>query len=128
MARGEDTGAHPGRQVGRDAHAARSPGGLQHPHASEAAAVPKGSHWSKGFVGQVVGHDNGNTYFDAKASGGGSTDSLSIPWTGGKANVGKTMGMMPERNGDGNTTWSAMDLDAAHPDIRDKYKNLPGYR
>jgi hypothetical protein len=127
MARGEDTGAHPGRQVGRDAHAARSQG-IQHPHAAAAAGVPAGSHWSKGFVGQVVGHDNGNTYFDAKASGGGSTDSLPINWAGGKDNVGKTLAMMPQRNASGDTTWSAMDLDAAHPDTRAQYKHLPGYR
>lgn len=123
MANGEDTRDHPGRKVGRN--------DLQHPHTVQAQGVPAGSHWTEGFVGEVAGFDNRKTFFDAKATGGGSTDSLPVDWQSDKSHVGKTLAMLPQTNGNGpaaTTSWHAMDLDALHPEDRKKYSHLPGYR
>lgn len=84
MARGEDTGSHAGRQVGRSAHEDR-----QIEQHAKSMGVPK--EWVTGpssasFTGSVIGHTgsvdstSGELWMTAESTGGGSSDSHRIPF------------------------------------------------
>lgn len=117
MARGEDTRFHPGRKVGPDTH----------PHALQARGVPAGAPWHSGFVGSYHGNVDNHGYFSAEATGGGSTDSLQVPFKGNPSMIGKRMAVLPsESGGDIRKGAHVMSLDDTSD--HSAYSHLPGYK
>jgi len=98
------------------------------PHAMQALSVPAGSPWHSGFVGTYHGGVEGQGYFSADATGGGSTDSLVVPFKGNQSMVGKRMAVLPSDGGsDVRKGAHAMSLDNSSDDLRSQYSHLPGY-
>lgn len=85
---------------------------------------PAAPAWHGGFVGTYQGNVGGTGYFSAEATGGGETDSIGIPWSGGEHSRGQRFAMMPGKNytppGQMPGGWSAHAYEA------DRHGHLPG--